>query len=67
LEAIISTDRKDFGRFSFALSLFLVENTFGIKENQLDIFKIIESLQLKNQNVPPIILTPIVKNDSIKT
>ncbi len=67
IEAIIATDRKDFGGFSFAQSLFLVENTFGLKENQIDIFKISESLQLKNQNVPPIILTPIVKNDSIKT
>jgi hypothetical protein len=67
IDAIIATESKDFGGFSFAQSLFLIENTFGLKDDQLDIFKITETISLKNTNVPPIILTPIVNNDSVKT
>jgi hypothetical protein len=66
-DAIIATESKDFGGFSYAQSLFLIENTYGLSDYQLDIFKIGETMSLTNTSVPPIILTPIVKNDSIKT
>jgi hypothetical protein len=67
IDAIIATDRKDFGGFSYAQSLFLIENTYGLSDYQLDIFKISETISLKNTSVPPIVLIPIIKNDSIKT
>ena len=67
IDAIIATESKDFGGFSYAQSLFLIENTYGLSDYQLDIFKISETISLTNTSVPPIILTPIVKNDSIKT
>jgi hypothetical protein len=66
IDVIIATERRDFGGFSFAQSLFLIENTFGLKEDQVDIFRISETISVKNTNVPPIILTPIVKNDSFQ-
>jgi hypothetical protein len=67
IDAIIATESKDFGGFSYAQSLFLIENTYGLKDYQLDIFKISETIPLKNTSVPPIILTQNVKNDSTKT